>query len=242
MARDVPGIYVAGTGLGVGKTVAAAGLARLWRDAGWRVGVFKPIATGCERRTRIGLISNDAECLAYSAGSNVPLDRVNPVRYGPQVVPITAAEQTKQPIDDEAIWESYGHVCHDVDAIIVEGIGGLLTPLARRRYEVDLAGEFGLDLLLVGHVGPDAVGQMIMAGEIARSRKLRIVATVLNGYDTNAPSLAEETDPGAIARCSKLPQPICVPQDDETDVAEGRIGPRVLDALATLRLEPRRPR
>ncbi len=242
MPRDVPGIYVAGTGVGVGKTVVSAGLARLWSDQGYRVGVFKPIAIGCERRTRIGLISNDAECLAYSAGCDVPLDRINPVRYGPQVVPMAAAEQTKTPIDEDVLWESYEHVCHDADAVIVEGIGGLLTPLARRRFEVDLADEFGLDLLLVGQVGPDAVSRMVMAGEIARSRKLRVVATVLNGYDTNAPSLAEETDPGTIARCSKLTQPVCVPQDGETDVAEGRIGARVLDALARLSLKPRKPR
>ncbi len=242
MARGVPGIFVAGTDAGVGKTAIASGLAKLWRKKGRRVGVFKPIAVGCSRRARLGLMSDDAECLAYNAESELPLDVINPIRYAPQLVPMAAAEQTKIAIDFDAMWRAYEQVCHDADVVIVEEPGGLLMPLERKRRVADLAAEFGFDILLVARSGLGAVNQVLLHVEVARARGLRIAGIILNAYHDRSPELCEETAAATISRCARGLMPLAVPQDDQTNVKTGQIGPKVVGGLAHLGIDPRPPK
>lgn len=61
------GLFITGTGTGVGKTYVAALIARAMRAAGKRVGVYKPVASGCERRDG-GLVSPDAIALWEAVG------------------------------------------------------------------------------------------------------------------------------------------------------------------------------
>jgi len=223
MTTRLPGIFVTGTDTGVGKTVIAGGLAVLWRRRGWRVGVFKPIATGCTWRVRLGLMSDDAEFLSYCAGSDLPLDLINPIRYRRAVAPM---------------WQAYDQVCHTSDVVIVEGVGGLLVPIERKRMVADLAAEIGLPLLIVARAGLGTINHTLLTVEAARARRLTIAGVVLNGYHTRSPSLAEETNPATIAECANIPVPTVVPRDPHTDVKAGRIGRRVLDALKRLDLHP----
>jgi len=241
MASRVPGILVIGTDFGVGKTVVAGGLATLWRRQGKRVGVFKPIAVGCARRVRLGLVSDDAECLAYCAGTDLPLDVVNPIRYRRHVVPMVAAEESKTPIDFEALWHAFDQVCRASNVVIVEGVGGLLVPIERKRLMVDLAVEFGYPLLIVAHADLGAVNQILLTVEAARARDLSIAGVVLNDYDADSPSLAEETNPSTLTltRCARMPAPAVVPRDAKTNVKTGEIGPAVLDALERLTVKPK---
>jgi dethiobiotin synthetase len=89
MAPLKPGIFITGTDTGVGKTVVAAGLALVLRARGIRVGVMKPVATGCvgiEKR----LVSSDAAYL-LEAGENEFPALTNPVRYRQPLSPTVAA-------------------------------------------------------------------------------------------------------------------------------------------------------
>ena len=61
------GLFITGTGTGVGKTYVGALIARALRDAGKRVGVYKPVASGCELRDG-KLVSPDAVALWEAAG------------------------------------------------------------------------------------------------------------------------------------------------------------------------------
>jgi dethiobiotin synthetase len=242
MAALIPGIFVTGTDTAVGKTVIAGGLAILWRRRGLRVGVFKPIATGCVWRVRLGLTSEDAECLSYCAGSNLPLDIVNPIRYRRPVAPMVAADEARTPIDFEVLWQAYDQVCHACDVVIVEGVGGLLVPIERKRMVADLAVEFGFPVLIVARAGLGAINHTLLTIEAARARGLTVAGVVLNGYNTRSPSLAEETNPATIGACAGIPIPTVVPRDRNTDVKAGRIGRRVLDALKRLNVAPQLPK
>jgi dethiobiotin synthetase len=237
MASGVPGVFVTGTDVGVGKTTIAGGLATLWRSAGRRVGVFKPISTGCTWRVRLGLVSDDVECLAYCSGSDLPLDTINPIRYRHAVDPIVAAQHAKRPIDFEAIRRAYEQVCYKADVIVIEGWGGLLSPIAIGRTVADLAVEFGLGVLIISHADLGAAGQVMLSIEAVRARGLAVAGVVLNGYNPQSPSLAEESNPATIAECARIAPPTVVPIDPENDVKAGRIGPKVIDALSRLHLK-----
>jgi dethiobiotin synthetase len=223
-----PGWFVTGTDTGVGKTVAAGALARVLRERGKRPGVFKPMATGCRRDPRLGLVSEDTEFLAHCAESSATLETITPVRYAAAVAPLVAAEHEKRPIDFDAIEDGFHRVRSNCDWMIVEGVGGLLVPLERRRSVADLAVEYGYPLIIVARPGLGTLNHTLLTIEAARQRKLKIAAVVINNYEPASSTLAEETNPEVISRVGRLRLPIIVPFDKELDVSKGRMSDAAL--------------
>lgn len=228
------GLFVTGTDTEVGKTVIAGGLARLLREAGRRVGVMKPIATGCERRGRFGLVSPDAEFLAHCADAPEDLQTINPVRYAEPLAPSVAARRSRRPVDRVAIRDNYERIRARAELTIIEGIGGLLVPLDEKHTVADLAVEFQLPLVIVARPGLGTINHTLLTVEAARSRDLPIAAIVINRYDADRATLAEETNPETIARLARLPLPTVVPNDAQTRPSEGRIGKATLHPLRNL--------
>jgi dethiobiotin synthetase len=250
-----PGVFVTATDTGIGKTVIAGAIAMLQRRAGKRVGVLKPIATGCRHVSGVGigkilgqfmdeeidgrtlpgadLVSADAEFLAWSAESMHNLATINPVRYGDPVCPLAAARRTKQPINFGTIGEAYSQIAADSDFVIVEGIGGLLVPLTEKLTVLDLAESFNsteLPLLIVAASTLGTINHTLLTVQAARSRGLIIAAIVVNGYRADSDDFSEEGNPPLLAELTGLPV-ICVPDDPETHVEpKPAIGEAVLFA------------
>lgn len=225
------GWFVTGTDTGVGKTVIAGALAVLLREAGRSTGVFKPVATGCRRDLRLGLVSEDAEFLANCAESGLPLTTINPVRYAGELAPMVAAERKKQPVDWAAIDESWRQITARAEWLIVEGAGGLLVPIDRDNNMADLAQRLGLPLVIVARPGLGTINHTLLTLEAARNRQLQVAAVVINGYRPGSATLAEETNPEVIARLAKIKIPIIIPFDSGTDLRQGTIGENVLYPL-----------
>lgn len=227
----MPGWFVTGTDTGVGKTVIAAALAMLLRQRGKKVGVFKPVATGCRRDMHLGLVNEDAELLAHCADAEENLETINPVRYAGELAPMVAAERKNKPIDWEAIERSWRQINRNNDWVIVEGAGGLLVPVDRKTSIADLAAQYALPLVIVARPGLGTINHTLLTLEVARYRKLKIAAVVINNYQPSSSTLAEETNPEVIARLSKMKIPIVVPFDARTNPRAGIIGESVLYPL-----------
>lgn len=225
------GWFVTGTDTGVGKTIIAGALAMLVRHQGKRVGVFKPMATGCRRDMRLGLVSEDADFLALCADADVDLATINPVRYAGYLAPMVAAEHTKQPIDWASIERSWERITQRNDWVVVEGAGGLLVPIEKNFNMADLAHKFDLPLVIVARPGLGTLNHTLLTIEAAQHRKLKIAAVVINNYRPGSATLAEETNPEVIARISKRSIPLIVPFDPHTDLRQGSIGESVLYPL-----------
>ena len=225
------GWFVTGTDTGVGKTAIAGALAMLVREAGKRVGVFKPVASGCRRDMRLGLVCEDAEFLAHCADSPHSLATINPVRYAGDLAPMVAAECKKRPIDWEAIDRSFQQISSTSDWMIVEGAGGLLVPVDRENNMADLARRWRLPLVIVARPGLGTINHTLLTIEAARARHLNIAAVVINRYRPGSATLAEETNPEVIGRLAKIDIPLIVPFDPKTDLRQGVIGESVLYPL-----------
>jgi dethiobiotin synthetase len=180
------------------------------------------------------LVSGDAEFLAHCADSPDNLTTINPVRYSQELDPMVAAERSRQPVDYETIRQSYAWIGSHSDVMIVEGVGGLLTPLDRKTAVAELAVEFGLPLIVVARAGLGAISQARLVVEAARSRGLEVAAVVLNHYESMQPTLAEELNPEAIARLAGVPMPIVVPFDERVDPAKGVMPGSILFPLRSL--------
>ncbi len=149
MSHRVPGLFVTGTDTEVGKTHVAAMIVRQLVRSGRRVGVYKPAASGCRWEGNT-LVSDDALTLWKAAGRPGELDRVCPQRFEAPLAPPLAAQAEGKQVDDRLLSKGldYWRACSDV--IVVEGVGGLMSPLGNEgSYVAELADAFRLPLVIV---------------------------------------------------------------------------------------------
>jgi dethiobiotin synthetase len=208
---SVPGLLVTGTDTGVGKTLVAGAIADWFRRRGRRVAVCKPCATGCVHR-REGWVSEDAEFLAHCADTPHPLEMVCPQRYAEPLAPAVAAERAKTPLDWSAIDRAIQTMSRDADVMIVEGIGGIMTPMDARHTFLDVAAWLGLPAIIVARAGLGTINHTLLTCSALRQREISIAGVVINRYPPETPAAAEETNPRAIERWGKVPVPCLVPE------------------------------
>lgn len=142
------GLFITGTGTGVGKTYVGALIAQSLRSAGKRVGVYKPVASGCEARDG-KLVSPDAITLWEAAGRQGTLEQVCPQLFAAPLAPHLAARAEGQRVDSKLLRQGIEYWQATSDVVIVEGAGGLMSPISDDAYNADFAREFGLPLLVV---------------------------------------------------------------------------------------------
>lgn len=240
----VRGVFVAGTDTGVGKTLIAGAIARSLRKKGLAVEVFKPAATGC-RRTREGLVGGDAEFLAACADSRLPLAEINPIRYRTALAPNVAAERERTPVDLNAIFDAYTRVAASADAMVVEGVGGLLCPISDDFWVIHLAKLTRLPLVIVTRAGLGAINHTLLTLHAARSAGITVAGVVINRYQLEnwktapadarlSPSqaaaikdddLAMYTNPAQIAERGGVDVLAIVPDEEGNSVDRLTIGP-----------------
>jgi dethiobiotin synthetase len=142
------GLFVTGTGTEVGKTYVAVMIARSLVEAGCRVGVYKPVASGC--RLEDGrVIADDALALWQAAGKPESLEAVCPQCFGPALAPHLAARAEGDEVDVDLLLRGAEQWADRCDLLIVEGAGGLMSPLAEDVYCADLAHDLGYPLIAV---------------------------------------------------------------------------------------------
>src|SRR5262249_34295269 len=127
--RTPAGIFVTGNDTGVGKTHVAAMIARAARAQGLSVGVYKPAASGCHRANGT-VVSDDARELWEAAGSPGELERVCPQRFVAPLSPHLAARAEGLELDISLLRSGVDYWRQRCDFLIVEGTGGLMSPLA----------------------------------------------------------------------------------------------------------------
>jgi dethiobiotin synthetase len=154
VTQRIPGLFITGTDTGVGKTHVAAIIARRLVAEGRKVGVYKPAASGCLAVDGV-LVSDDAVALWNAASQPGELDRVCPQRFQAPLAPHLAALAEGRRLDAGRLRQGLDYWRQRSDVIVVEGAGGLMSPLGESEYVADLAEEFGFPLVVVA---PNVLG------------------------------------------------------------------------------------
>jgi dethiobiotin synthetase len=188
------GWFVTGTGTGVGKTVVAAALVAALRERGSEVIVRKPVVTGLEDPLDPDW-PPDHELLASVAGCRP--DEVAPITFGPPVSPHLAAELAGRPIDAGAIADEIRHAGAAAatsgggrSVLVVEGVGGLLVPIADGCTVRDLAVSLGLPLVIAANPWLGTINHTLLTLEAARSAGLRVASVVLTPWPERPDAIA----------------------------------------------------
>ena len=177
MAGEAPGIFVTGTGTEVGKTVVTAAIARTLAAEGRDVAVFKPCVTGLEEGGE-----SDHELLRRAAGSRQSDDEIAPYRYGPPASPHLAAALAGEEIDPGRLREAAQQAAAGAEALVCEGVGGLLVPLSPSYLVRDLAADLGYPLVVAAGPGLGTINHTLLTIESARAAGLEIAAVVLTPW------------------------------------------------------------
>jgi dethiobiotin synthetase len=209
----IPGLFITGTDTGVGKTVVAGGIADWFRRRHRRVGVLKPVATGCVSR-REGLVSEDAEFLAHCADARFPLDVICPQRYAEPLAPSVAAERSKQPLAWDAVQRSMRAIEAGSDVLIAEGVGGVMVPLDGSHTVLDLVRWLRLPVVVVARPDLGTINHTLLTLAALRSVNSTIAGVVINRYPTDTPDAAQETNPRVIERWGKVPL-LCITPNEQ---------------------------
>jgi len=196
------GFFVTGTDTGVGKTLVSAALVYKLAQVGLRAAGMKPVAAGCVMR-KGRLLSDDVEQL-YAA-SNVQLAPVtaNPYALEQPLAPHIAARQAGVGIELAAISDAFMGVAQEVDALVVEGVGGFRVPLNDTEDTADMSVLLGLPVILVVGMRLGCLNHALLTAEAIASRGLVLVGWVANHID---PDMAAVEDNLSALR-QRLPAP-----------------------------------
>jgi dethiobiotin synthetase len=197
--EGTPGLFVTGTGTDVGKTVVAAAIARTLADEGRRVAVFKPAVTGLEEEGE-----TDHALLRRASGSQQSDEEIAPYRYGPPASPHLAAALAGEEIDPAQLRETAQAAAAGADAIVCEGVGGLLVPLSPTYLVRDLAAGLGYPLVVVGSPGLGTINHTLLTIESARAAGLDVAAVVLNPWPEE-PTEIERDNRETLASLGSVP-------------------------------------
>jgi dethiobiotin synthetase len=195
----VRGLFVTGTGTGVGKTIVSATLLAAMGAAGEAVRAHKPVLTGLAEPP--GEWPPDHELLALAAGMSP--EQVAPLRFGPAVSPHLAGSLANEPIDAVTLIENARATASAGETLIVEGVGGLLVPLADEFTVRDLAVELGMPLVVAGSPGLGTINHTLLTIEAARAAALDVAAVVLTPWPKE-PSPMERSNRETIARLGEV--------------------------------------
>ncbi len=205
MSDRTRGLFITGTNTEVGKTYVTALIARDLLRAGHRVGVYKPAASGC-RKVDGRLLADDAVALWEAAGRPGRLQDVCPQCFEAPLAPHLAAAAEGKRLDEGLLVsgiEAWGDCC---DVILVEGVGGLMSPLGRGIYVATLAQRFGFPLIVVV---PNALGminqtlQTVIAAQcfgdnVLQRKTLKVAGVVLNTPSPVSDSASDAADDAAV--------------------------------------------
>ena len=197
------GIFITGTDTDVGKTVISAGLALVLRDRGMKVGVMKPVATGCYGGDG-RLVSQDAAFLMEAAQNEYP-PLTSPSRFRNALSPSVAATLEKREVDVPNVLKSYRALQKHYDFMIVEGVGGLMVPLKKDYYVASLIRDMGLPIVIVSYAGLGAINHALLTVDAATIRGLEVRGIIFNRVSVTNYSLAELTNPKVIHDISGVP-------------------------------------
>ena len=190
--------FVTATDTGVGKTFVTAALAAALRARYSDVAVLKPVQSGAAADDPNGDAALlGADCIyAFAA----PL------------APLVAARAEGQTIELRPILERARELALAHEILLVEGAGGLLTPLADDLDLADLAVALGLPLVVVARAGLGTVNHTLLTIEAARARGLELAGVVLNGRSDestaeNAALIEERSGVRVLAHVPRLADP-----------------------------------
>ena len=212
------GVFVTGTGTEVGKSVVAAALCAALAARGDRVAAFKPAVTGLDEPA--GEWPADHELLAEAAGARQASAEVAPYRFGPPVSPHYAADLAGERIEPGRLVGTARAAGAEADALICEGVGGLLVPITPGYLVRDLAVDLALPMVVAARPGLGTINHTLLTVEAARAAGLHVAGVIMTPWPAR-PAPIEASNRATVERLAGVPVHGLPPTDPRSLAAAG---------------------
>lgn len=176
-------IFITGTDTDVGKTYVTAGLAVTLRKMGIDVGIMKPFAAGSAQKN--GYKSEDVEILSKSAQVNDPERLVNPQFFAMPASPYTASKRLKIKVRIKGVLSSFKKLSQMHQTLLVEGMGGIMTPILKNYFVTDLIKEMKIPAVIVTRTKVGTINHTIMTCNMCEKYKIPIKGIIINNFDSD---------------------------------------------------------
>jgi dethiobiotin synthetase len=188
----VKAYFITGTDTGIGKTAITAGLAGSMRKLGVNVGVMKPVATGIPQKT--GLKSSDVAILIEASGTKDSEDLINPVFLPIPTSPYDATKLLSMAVDMPLILTKFTKLLSKHNVLLVEGIGGIMTPITKNFFVADMIKAMGIEAIIVTRATLGTLNHTMMTYKMCKDYGIKVKGLVINNFDENGTS-AEKNAP-----------------------------------------------
>ena len=165
-------LLIAGTNTDSGKTILTAALIAYWQQYCWayKLGVCKPVQSG------IG----DREFYRRVFELKQTDEQLNPLWYKAPIAPPLAAALEGKRVDLAKAWQVFSQMETARDWVLVEGAGGLGSPITAELTVADLAYQWRLPTVLVVPVKLGSIATAVANVALAEKAKIKLKGIVLN--------------------------------------------------------------
>ena len=173
--------FVTATGTDIGKTFVARGLIGALRARGRAVAALKPVVSGFDPAEAAG---SDSGLLAAALGRPVTPDTIagiSPWRFAAPLAPDMAAAREGRTLDmDEVIAFCHAAIAAEPGVLLIEGAGGLMSPLSTDHIMLDWIVALGLPVILVAGSYLGTISHTLTALDVLARRGLRVAVLVVS--------------------------------------------------------------
>ena len=198
----MPTLFVTATGTDVGKTYVSAGLIRAALSRGARIAALKPVASGHDP-AQLG--DTDAASLLEALGRAVTaqsVSEVSPFRFAAPLSPDMAARREGRTLSLDAVLDACRAAMVPGEALLIEGVGGVMVPLDGRLGVLDWVAALGCPAVMVAGSYLGTISHSLTALAVLRARGVPVLALLVSettgstvGLGETVSALAEQAAP-----------------------------------------------
>ena len=175
-------LFITATDTDIGKTYVCAGLAHSLKKLDIDVGIMKPFACGVKQKT--GFSSNDLTILSKAAMVNDAEELLNPFFFPIPASPYTAAKNFGVKIDIDYLMKCFRKLDKIHDVMLVEGIGGIMTPILKDYAIIDLIKDLEANTIIVTSSKIGTINHTIMTCNMCKNMKIPVKGLIINNFDS----------------------------------------------------------
>ena len=184
-------IFIAGTDTGVGKTIVTGLTGKFFLDSGYKTITQKWVQTGKQPD-----IDEHIKIMG--------LNRKNLIKYAPLMCPYhfkfpssphLASSLEKKTIKKEKIKQDFFTLENFFNIVIVEATGGVLVPLSRSLFIIDIVKELSIPVVLIAGNKLGTINHTLLSIEALKKRKIKILGIIFNNFENNCPDKILENNP-----------------------------------------------
>lgn len=184
--------FMTATGTDIGKTYLGCGLIRAWRGQGLKVGALKPVLSGFDPAKAAESDAGQLLAALDQPISPETLNAIAPWRYAAALSPDAAAAKEGKRVDYAAVLAaSRRFLRRDHDVALIEGAGGVMSPLSDDRTMLDWMADLGMPVILVAGSYLGTISHSLTALSVLQARRVPVRLVVMNETSGGTAPLAE---------------------------------------------------